>query len=127
METSRQGRIVMRRLCGPLLMSTGALDVLYVLVFHSRQLAAIAQDGFSDAVEPDVAFSTFDRETAFWHMMFGLMVLILGGLIYWAQARTGPLPVFLGWSLLTISVAALVLPQAVMMIVAARRGRSRTG
>ncbi len=54
-------------------MATGALDILYVFVFHSRQLTAIAGDGFFDAVEPDVAFSTFDRETAFWHQAFGLM------------------------------------------------------
>jgi hypothetical protein len=37
----------MRRLSGPLLMATGVLDLLYVLVFYSRQLAAIAQDGSS--------------------------------------------------------------------------------
>jgi Family of unknown function (DUF6463) len=127
----------MRRYCGPLLMATGVLDVLYVLVFHYQQLAAIAGDGFFDAVDPAVTFSTFDRETAFWHLMFGAMAIVLGGLIHWLQARTGTLPAFLGWSLLTISVAALVLmpfsgfwlvlPQAVMMIVAARWGRSRSG
>ncbi|HZB10963.1 MAG TPA: DUF6463 family protein [Rubrobacter sp.] len=127
----------MRRLCGRLLMATGALDVLYVLVFHSRQLAAIAQDGFFDAIGPNVAYATFDRETAFWHLAFGLMAIILGGLIHWAQARTGTLPAFLGWSLLALSVAALVLmpvsgfwivlPQAVLMILVSRRGHSRTG
>ena len=26
----------MRRLCGPLLMATGVLDILYVLIFHLR-------------------------------------------------------------------------------------------
>jgi hypothetical protein len=51
----------MRRLSGPLLMATGVLDVLYVFVFHSRQLAAIAQGGFFNAVDPDAAFSTFDQ------------------------------------------------------------------
>jgi hypothetical protein len=124
----------MRRLCGPLLMATGALDILYVLVFHSQQLAAIAQDGFFNTVDPDVAFSTFDRETAFWHLTFGLMAVILGGLVHWAQNRTGTLPAFLGWSLLALGAAAVflmplsgfwvVLPQAVMILVA-RRGASR--
>lgn len=125
----------MRRLCGPLLMATGVLDLLYVLVFHSRQLAAIAGDGFLNAVEPDVAISTFDRETAFWHLMFGATVLILGGLVHWAQARTGALPAFLGWSLLVLGAIGvilmpasgfwLVLPQAVLMLVVARGKRSR--
>lgn len=126
----------MRRLCGPLLMATGVLDLLYVFVFHSRQLAAIAGDGFLGAVEPDVAFSTFDRETAFWHLMFGLMALILGGLVHWAQAGTGRLPAFLGWSLLALGAAGVilmpfsgfwvVLPQAVMMIVVARKESFRS-
>lgn len=123
----------MRRLCGPLLMATGVLDLLYVFLFHSRQLAAIAGDGFFGAVELDPA--QFDRETAFWHLMFGLMALILGGLVHWAQAGTGRLPAFLGWSLLALGAAGVilmpvsgfwvVLPQAVMMIVVARRESSR--
>ncbi len=123
----------MRRLSGPLLMATGVLDLLYVLVFHSRQLAAIAQDGFFDAVELNPA--QFDRETAFWHMMFGVMFVVLGALVHWTQARTGTLPAFLGWALLALGMAGvilmpasgfwLVLPQAVLMLVVARRGRSR--
>ncbi len=124
----------MRRLSGPLLMATGVLDLSYVLVFHSRQLAAIAQDGFFDAVELDPA--QFDRETAFWHLAFGTMVLILGGLVHWAQARTGTLPAFLGWSLLAFGLFGVilvpvsgfwaVLPQAVLMLVVAHRGRPGT-
>ncbi len=120
----------MRRLSGPLLMATGVLDLLYVFVFHSGQLAAIAQDGFFDAVETNPAL--FDREVAFWHVAFGMTVLILGGLVHWAQARTGTLPAFLGWSLLAFGVVGailvpvsgfwLVLPQAVLMLVVARRG-----
>ena len=128
---------VRRRLCGPLLIATGALDILYVLVFHSGQLAAIAGEGFFNAVDPGLEFSTFDRETAFWHLAFGLIAIILGGLIHWAQGRTGTLTAFLGWSLLALPVAALglmpasgfwaVLPQAVLMIAVAGRGRSRSG
>jgi hypothetical protein len=119
----------MRKLSGLLLMATGVLDLLYVLVFHSRQLAAIAQDGFFDAVELDP--TQLDRETAFWHLAFGTMVLILGSLVHWAQARTGTLPAFLGWSLLAFGLFGtilmpvsgfwLVLPQAVLMLVVARR------
>ena len=124
----------MRRLSGPLLMATGVLDLLYVLVFHSRQLAAIAQDGFFNAVELDPA--QLDRETAFWHLTFGVTVLILGGLVHWAQARTGTLPAFLGWSLLALGLFGAILvpvsgfwallPQAVLMLVVARRRRSGT-
>lgn len=120
----------MRRLSGPLLMATGGLDLLYVLVFHFRQLAAIAGDGFFGAVELDP--SQLDRETAFWHLAFGTTVLILGALIHWAQARTGSLPALLGWSLLAFGAAGVILmpvsgfwailPQAVLILVVARRG-----
>lgn len=119
----------MRRLSGPLLMATGVLDLLYVLVFHFRQLAAIAGDGFFGAVEFDP--SQLDRETAFWHLTFGAMVVILGGLVHWTQSRTGTLPSFLGCSLLALGLFGailvpvsgfwLVLPQAVIMLVVAWR------
>jgi hypothetical protein len=66
-------------------MVTGVLDLLYVLVFHSRQLAAIAQDGFFDAVDLDPA--QLDREVAVWHLTFGATALILGGHIV---ANEGP-------------------------------------
>ena len=120
----------MRRLSGPLLMATGVLDLLYVLVFHSSQLAAIALAGFFNAVELDPA--QFNRETAFWHVTFGRTVLILGGMIHWAQARTGTLPAFLGWSLLAFGLFGAilmpvsgfwaVLPQAALMLVVTRQG-----
>ena len=125
----------MRRLCGPLLMATGVLDILYVFASHSRQVAAIAGDGFFNAVDPGGALSTFDRETAFWHLTFGAMAVILGGLVHWTQARTGTVPGFLGWSLLALCAVALVLvpasgfwivlPQAVLMILVARREHIR--
>ena len=120
----------MGRLSGPLLMATGVLDLVYVLVFHARQLAVIAQDGFFGAVE--ISPAQLDREVAFWHLAFGTTVLILGGLVSWAQARTGTLPAFLGWSLLVLGLFGVilvpasgfwaVLPQAVLVLVVARRG-----
>lgn len=126
----------MRRLCGPLLVATGVLDLLVCLIIYPEQLAAVARDGFLDAVEPDGFASAFDREAAFWHVIFGGTILILGGLVHWAQARTGTLPAFLGWSLMVLGVVGVilmpvsgfwaVLPQAVLVLAVARRGRSRT-
>jgi hypothetical protein len=123
-----------RALSGTLLMAVGGLDLLYVLVFHSRQLAAIAGDGFFSAVALGPAH--LDREIAFWHLMFGFTVLVLGGLIRWTQARTGTLPSFLGWSLLALGAFGatlvpvsgfwLLLPLAVPMLMSARRNKSQT-
>ncbi len=65
----------MRRLCGPLLMATGVLHLVGGFVLYSGPLGAIAGDGFFGAVEPDVATSAFDRETAFWFLIFGVVLL----------------------------------------------------
>ncbi len=126
----------MRRLCGPLLMATSALHLLAGLMFYARPLAAIARDGFFNAVIPNLATPSFDRDAAFWFMFFGVMLLILGGLMHWAQNRLGTLPAFLGWALLALSAAGvilmpvsgfwLVLPQAVLVLAVARQGRSRS-
>ncbi len=124
----------MRRLSGPLLMAIGVLDLLYVLVFHSRQLAAIARDGFFDAVE--IGPAHLEREVAFWHLTCGITLVILGGLVRWTQARTGTLPAFLGWSLLALGSFGAVLvpvsgfwafpPLAVLMLLTARHDRQET-
>lgn len=124
----------MHRLVGPSLMATGALHLLAGPIFYPLALAAIAQDDFFNAVE--LSPTQFDREAAFWYMMSGAMVLMLGGLVHWVQARTGTLPAFLGWSLLRLGVAGVILMpvsgfwvislQAVLMLVVAWRGRSGT-
>jgi hypothetical protein len=122
------------RKSGHLLMAIGVLDLLYVLVFHFRQFVFIAQDGFFDAVELGPAH--LDREVAFWHLTFGITVLILGGLVRWTQARTGTLPAFLGWSLLVLGSLGAVLvpvsgfwavpPLAVLMLLTARHDGRET-
>jgi hypothetical protein len=97
-------------------------------------LAGVAKDGFFGAVKGGGSGPSSDREAAAWFVMFGLLASILGGLVRWTQARTGTLPAFLGWSVLALSSVGLVLmprsgfwvvlPQAVMMILSARRGPS---
>ena len=124
----------MRVLSGPLLMAVGGLDLLYVLVVYSRQLAAIFRDGFFDAVE--IGPAHLDREVAFWHLTCGLTFLLLGGLVLWTQARMGALPAFLGWSLLALGFFGAVLvpvsgfwafpPLAVLMLLTARHDRQET-
>ena len=124
----------MRRRVGPLLMAMGILHLLGGLIFYPRPLAAIAQDGFLDAVNLNPA--QFDREAAFWWTVSGVMLLILGGLVHWSQARTGTLPAFFGWALLATGVAGvtlmpasglwLALPPAVLVLAVARQGSSRT-
>ena len=68
-------------------------------------LAAIAHDGFFNAVEIDPP--RLDRQTAFWHVTFGMLVVIVGALERSTQAQTGTLPLFLDWALFGLSCAGL--------------------
>ena len=124
----------MRRLVGPLLMAIGVLHLLAGPIFYPQPLAAIAQDGFFNTVNPNPA--QFDREAAFWWTVSGVMLLILGSLVHWAQAQTGRLPAFFGWALLASGVAGVILmpasgfwlflPPAVLVLTLRRQGRSGT-
>ncbi len=114
------------RYVGELLMATGVLHTLVGLRAFHAPLAAIVRDGVVGAVA-----RAPERRLAFWFLLFGLLTMQLGGLTRWAQRRTGTLPAFHGRALLGISGLGvllmprsgfwLVLPQAALALVAARR------
>ena len=69
-----------------------------------RPLSEIVQAGVVNAVEPDLARSTF-----VWFVMFGFVLLMLGDLARrWERERT-PLPRALGFQLLALSLLGVVL------------------
>ena len=123
----------MRRFCGPLLMATGVLDLLVCLLLYPAPLGAIARGGFFNTVERQPP--QLDREVAFWHVASGTMLVFLGALVHWAQARTATLPAFLGWSLLAFGAAGAILvpvsgfwallPQAGLILAVSRRRPAR--
>lgn len=114
------------RYVGELLVATGVLHTLVGLRSFRAPLAAIGRDGVVDAVA-----GAPDRRLAVWFLLFGFSTMQMGGLTRWAQHRTGTLPAFHRWALLGISGLAallmprsgfwLVLPQAALALVAARR------
>jgi hypothetical protein len=122
-----------RRYSGPLLMATGVLDLLVCLLLYPGPLGAIARGGFFNTVE--LRPPRLDREVAFWHVASGTMMVLLGALVHWAQARTATLPAFLGWSLLAFGAAGAilvpvsgfwaVLPQAGLILAVSRRHPAR--
>ena len=114
------------RYVGELLIATGVLHTLVGLRAFRALLTAIGRDGVVGAVA-----RAPERRLAFWFLLFGLLTMQLGGLTRWAQRRTGTLPAFHGRALLGISGLGvllmprsgfwLVLPQAALALVAARR------
>ncbi len=114
------------RYVGELLMATGVLHTLVGLRAFRAPLAVIGRDGVVNTVA-----RTPDRRLAVWFLLYGLSTIHLGGLTRWAHHRTGTLPAFHGRALLGIAGLGvvlmphsgfwLVLPQAALALVAARR------
>lgn len=117
--------MAMHKYVGRMLMATALLHTVVGLIFLRHPLGAIVKAGIFSSVT-----SYPERETAFWFILFGLVLLILGQLIHWVQMRYDTLPASLGWSLLALGVSGvilmpdsgfwLVLPQAYLLL------RSRT-
>ena len=122
----------MRRYGGQFLLAVGLLHLVVGGLVYAQPLADIGGDGFFNAVDGHV-----DRDAAFWFMLSGVLLVILGQLTSWAQRRTGTLPRPLGWSLLAVSAVGallmpfsgiwLLLPPAVLALAAARAGGSTPG
>jgi len=114
------------RYVGELLMATGVLHTFVGLRAFRAPLAAIGRDGVVNAVA-----RAPDRRLAFWFLLYGLSTIQMGGLTRWTHRRTGTLPAFHGRALLGIAGLGallaprsgfwLVLPQAALALVAARR------
>lgn len=89
-----------------------AISIIHILVgvwVFAAPLADIAREGVFNTVAPNPFAPYFEREDAFWFMMFSPLLLTLGQLCCWAQARKIALPAFLGWNLLAISTVGVVL------------------
>ena len=96
----------MHRFGGHVLTAIGGLHLAVGSLAYARPLAAIGRDGFVNAVDGHV-----DRDAAFWFLMTGVLLVLLGQLVRWAQRRLGTLPAFLGWSLLALAaVGAILMP-----------------
>lgn len=94
----------MRRFSGHVLIAVGIVHNIVGIVGYSRPLADIGRGGVFNAVVPH-----FDRDAAFWFLMSGVLIFILGQLARWSQQRTGILPAFLGWELLAVAVVLAIL------------------
>lgn len=75
----------------------GALALLHTLVglvIYRAELLEWLQAGFFNAVEP-----SWERMAAFWFLMFGWVLFLLGQVVSHFEQQTQPIPqaVFMGW------------------------------
>ena len=98
----------MRGLSGALLIGIGLLHTLFGLVVGRHRVTAIARDGLWNAVGSDLG-----RNSIFWFLFTGFVLLILGHLCLWVE-RTSlrPVPALVGWELLALAALGIVLMPA---------------
>ena len=84
------------------------IGMLHTLVGVVLLLPLVGGELLSDGV-----FNTINgqpkREAFLWFLFAGFLLMTLGGLINFMEKTGQPLPDFLGWTLLSITVFALIL------------------
>ncbi len=115
------------RISAYLILATGFIHSLIGFTDGYAQLAPMLREGLFATVT-----ASPEREAAFWFLVTGV-AFVLTGLLALASER--PLPASFGWGLLALSVAGtvllgpsgflLVIPQAIYILVVARRTNQR--
>lgn len=112
-----------KRQVGLLLSLTGVFHSIIGLFIFADLLLPIVTEGFWSTVEE----GDWGRSTAFWFMMFGFLLILIGCMVDWQLKKTKiQPPAAIGWTLLAIGVIGavimpvsgfwLVLPQAWLLI-----------
>ena len=127
----------MRGMSGLLLIVIGVLHTVVGIFTGYSVLSQISRATFSTEASRQLV-AALGRQFVFWFLFGGLLMLALGHLLTWIERRLGrPVPVFIGWELLALSLAGLVimpvsgfwlvLGVAIYTIVMASRSRLAAG
>lgn len=107
---------------GTLLIGTGILHTLVAVIIYNDIFIEIIQSGIINTVN-----SYLPRKLAFWFLLCGVFIILWGlTMHYYIKKTQAPVPRFIGWILLAISVitclfvpisgAWLFIPQALIII-----------
>ncbi len=92
------------RIAAHWLIGIGVLHCALFLWFERRILASIAGEGLWNTVDP-----IRDRQVLFWALLTGLFGILLGQLALWIARQGTPLPAFLGWQIIGVTLLCGVL------------------
>ncbi|MBB4037220.1 hypothetical protein GGR21_003137 [Dysgonomonas hofstadii] len=116
------------RYSGILFIATGLLHTIVAILLGAGTYMQMIKQGLFDSVNDD-----FEKGFAFWFLICGLLIMMLGFLAHAFIKQTGkPLPVLLGYILLAVTILGcivepvsgfwLFLPQALIIILAKDKG-----
>ncbi|TDC46096.1 hypothetical protein E1212_27685 [Jiangella ureilytica] len=97
-----------RPVVGWSLLAIAAGHVLAAPLVYPDSLRSTWEGGVLLAVEGDPSLIA-ERGIGFWYVTAGLGVGLLGGVVRWAERRTGPVPRGLGWALLGLTLWGVAL------------------
>lgn len=94
----------MKKWIGKVIILIGVVHLIFGFITYRSAWAEMLAEGLFNTVDGQLG-----HEVAFWFIAFGLLTLIFGRLIDWYERIGQPLPAFLGWELLVISIAGIVM------------------
>lgn len=89
----------MRAWIGKFIIGIGVIHVAFGFVVFHGTLRILVAEGLFNTVNGQP-----DRELAFWFIIFGAVVILLGALTDWCERQAAGLPRRFGWSLLALTV-----------------------
>ena len=98
----------MRNKLGYGLMAIAILHEVVGLFFYTDALNDILQAGFFNTINPPY----WERDAAFWFLMFGVTLLLMGWVAQWMQDNTGTIPRFFSIGLLLMCIVGVMMMPA---------------
>jgi hypothetical protein len=96
---------------GRLLMTIGILHVLGGSVVGREPIARIFREGFIGEGDSGLGNvpAHMEKELAFWFMLWGGYIFVLGQMASWAEREGKQLPAHVGWTLVVMNLIAAAL------------------
>jgi len=104
---SEHSAVSSRAWIGKFIIGIGLVHTLLGVVFFADQFATWIDEGLWNTVNGQP-----EREFPFWFLSFGTLAIILGFLTDWIERRAADFPMFLGWSLLGLTVVMVFIMPA---------------
>jgi len=98
----------MRKRIGYVLMAIAVLHEVVGLIAYSPVLLEILQAGFFNTINPPY----WERDAAFWFLMFGAVLFLLGWVAQWSLDTARYIPPFIGWGILLVCIVGVTMMPA---------------